>query len=247
MVHDRDNVGQAPTRTGVGGEHVVVARASSLDGVDLVAVQTQACPPALLALAETKDAAAFLVKHASRDKVINPATGLERGVQLEERIGPEEARFEFIGDFGRDPRVLDADIALDVLAIVFNQAMAKLEDIQSGDPPRLLDVNRTNDGNRTRRADVALEKVQTSRTPSYNFGLTERNGFSNAPDRRRAEKPGARAPEPPCPARRRPNRLAARPYGSSLAACSARRQLAALRYTAVIATVEWQLILEGLG
>ena len=90
VVDDGDDVGQALAGAGAGGQHVVVARCGRLDGFRLVRCRRSGLPAAV-GLLEAEDGPALGVQRAAGDQVVDPGAGLEAGVQLDQRFGPEQA------------------------------------------------------------------------------------------------------------------------------------------------------------
>jgi hypothetical protein len=72
-----------------------------------------------------QDAAFYEVRHA--------CPGFERGVQLDEGLRPEGAFLELSVDRLANPLVPDVDEAPDVLGIVADELVAKIEDIHVGE------------------------------------------------------------------------------------------------------------------
>jgi hypothetical protein len=72
---------------------------------------------------------AFGVKRPLGHQLVDPLTGLERGVELEQRLGPEQPQAQvFLDPFG-DARVADVHEAADVLGVLPDQAVADGEDV----------------------------------------------------------------------------------------------------------------------
>ena len=109
VVDDRHDVRKALARAGTGREDVVLTGARCTDGLGLVAVEPEWLPGAagVGLLADAEDPAAFGVQEPLTDEVVDLTAGLERGVQLERRVGPQQALVEIMLDVLPDPLVLD--------------------------------------------------------------------------------------------------------------------------------------------
>jgi hypothetical protein len=130
VVDDRHDVGEALARAGAGGQDVVAAAAGAPDGLLLVEVQPQRPALAEPVGLDAEDLAAPLVQDPLVGQLVDPAAGLERGVELEQRLGPEQLGVEFLLDPAADRRVADLDEAADVGGVGGDQALAQLEDVQ---------------------------------------------------------------------------------------------------------------------
>ena len=71
------------------------------------------------------------MEDASIDQLNNGSSGFVGGVELEEGIGPKFALVELFRDEGFDAGVADAEEAFDVGAVVLNDFIAELEDVEA--------------------------------------------------------------------------------------------------------------------
>ena len=123
-VDDGDDVGQALARAGAGGEYVAIARRGGFHRLRLMLVEMQG----LVWLAnflDAKDGAAFRMELAAGDEVVDPWAGLKAGVQLQERIGPEQAVAQLLIDQSRNTVIADGDEAFDVGTVVVDKLVAE--------------------------------------------------------------------------------------------------------------------------
>src|SRR5690606_38700604 len=81
----------------------------------------------LTLLAEDVDALG--VEFAVPDQLLQRLAGLERGVELDQRVGPEEASFHLLPHEAVDPLVMDGQEATDVVAVVGDDVVAQPEDV----------------------------------------------------------------------------------------------------------------------
>ena len=72
------------------------------------------------------------------DELVDCPARLERGVQLDDRIGPEQALIELAIDVLRDPLVADDDEAARVVGVVVDEALTEIEDVQETPRPSSL-------------------------------------------------------------------------------------------------------------
>ncbi len=134
-VDDRDDVGEALARTGPGGQDVGPTGRRHFDGVCLMAVQAERLALArALVLGPPEDPAALGVQLPAVDQLIDPGAGLEGGVELEPRLGPQQPLLELLFHILLDPLVTDRQEALGVGAVVRDQAVAQGEDVQDCSP-----------------------------------------------------------------------------------------------------------------
>ena len=129
VIDDRHDVREALARAGAGRQDVVLAGARGADGVGLVAVQPQRLAGAagLGLLADAEDPAALGVQEPLTDEVVDLTARLERGIQLERRIGPQQALVEIMLDVLPDPLVLDREERLGVVPVVLDQLVPQRE------------------------------------------------------------------------------------------------------------------------
>ncbi len=66
------------------------------------------------------------------NQLIDGITGLERRVELDPRLWPEQTALEFVVNKASDPGVADRNKAFDVIGIVMHQAVAYGENIHEG-------------------------------------------------------------------------------------------------------------------
>jgi hypothetical protein len=64
------------------------------------------------------------------DGVADIAAGLERRVELDDRLGPEESFPQLLLDVRINPGVADVDEAAREVRVVIDEALAKVEDVQ---------------------------------------------------------------------------------------------------------------------
>src|SRR5581483_8522257 len=82
-----------------------------------------------LTLVATEDAPALGVQRSLLDEPVDGPPGLERRVQLDERVGPEEAVGQVLVHEAADTRIGDVEKAARVLGVVLDQPLAKVEDV----------------------------------------------------------------------------------------------------------------------
>src|SRR5207244_13154193 len=85
-----------------------------------------------------EDSAAPVVGVAGIDQFVDPLPRLEGGVELDQRVRPENASLELRLDVLCDPLVANLDEAPDVLGVVADQAVAEVEDVHAAPPRRWL-------------------------------------------------------------------------------------------------------------
>src|SRR4051812_25055303 len=135
VVDDRHDVGEALARAGACREDVVLALLRGADCVRLVAVEAQRVTRAieLSRLVDPEDLAAFLVEQPLRNELIDQPARLERRVELQWRIGPQESRIELRLDMSANSVVLDRQEGPRVFAVVTDQLISESEDVHGGD------------------------------------------------------------------------------------------------------------------
>src|SRR5207247_370555 len=94
----------------------------------LVAVQAELPSRGL----QLEDARALRMQNAVRDQFVDPVTGLERRVYLDQRLGPEQAVTERALDVIADPRIRDLKEAPRVRGVVLDQLLPEIEDVHRG-------------------------------------------------------------------------------------------------------------------
>ena len=77
---------------------------------------------------DLKDIPALPVEESLVHKLVDPLAWLERGIQMNQRIGPEQARIDFPFHKGANPIVLDLDETPDVVGILVDEAISKSKD-----------------------------------------------------------------------------------------------------------------------
>ena len=97
-------------------------------------VQAQGPPIAVEVRLDAEDLPAAGVEDALVDQLVDRAAGLERRVELDQRLGPEQTRVEFRLHLGVDHRVADLDEAADVGGVGGEQFLAQLEDVHGPFP-----------------------------------------------------------------------------------------------------------------
>ena len=113
VVHDRNYVGEALPRTGAGRQYVRPPPLGGLQNrVALVPVQEKLLAAVVrIGLADPEDPRAFLVKDPLGNQVIDRATGLERRIQLQQRLRPEPLASKVAVNKLPDATVADLDEA----------------------------------------------------------------------------------------------------------------------------------------
>jgi hypothetical protein len=129
VIDDRDEIGEALARAGPRRQNVGAAAPGNLDGILLVPVQAQGQAEAGLVLVAAEDALAFGRKDAMCDESVDGLARLEGRVELHKGIGPQATGFQLVVDEALDLRVLDAQEALDVGAVLVDNSVAQLKDI----------------------------------------------------------------------------------------------------------------------
>jgi hypothetical protein len=81
------------------------------------------------ALVAAEDLAAGLVQNAFVDEPIDCSTGLEGGVQLNDRIRPEESGRELLLHAGADALVANHDEAPREVRVVLDEAVSQVKDV----------------------------------------------------------------------------------------------------------------------
>jgi hypothetical protein len=84
---------------------------------------------------DPKDPPAFGVKEPRLDQLVDPLPRLEGGVELDQRLGPEQPGVELVVHEHADPRIADADERPDVRAVVVDETPAELEDVHAAAAP----------------------------------------------------------------------------------------------------------------
>ena len=85
-------------------------------------------------LLATEDLAVQAVKPSVVDKLVDPAAGLEGGIQLDERFGPQKPLVELRINERTNSGVSDLEETTREVGIVANQAVTQLEDIHRLSP-----------------------------------------------------------------------------------------------------------------
>lgn len=112
--------------------------AASRYGVALVPVQEKLLAAVVrIRLADPEDPRAFLVKDSLRHQIIGRAAGLERRVQLQQRLRPEPLPREVAVYKLPDARVADLDEAAGIVPIVRDQTVPEIENIHDNSDARL--------------------------------------------------------------------------------------------------------------
>ena len=77
---------------------------------------------------------AFVRKNSVRDQIVDGATRLERGIQLQQRLRPEALRSQVAVDELLDPRISDPDEAPRVIPVVVDQPIPEFEHVHLTPP-----------------------------------------------------------------------------------------------------------------
>ena len=132
-VHDRDDVGEALARARAGRQDVVRAGRGDPDRVLLVPVQAErdaaGATAGALGLVAPEDRAVRVVEDALGSQLVDRGARRERGVELDQRLGPEQALAELAVDDLVDAGVADVDEAARELLVVGDQSVAEREDV----------------------------------------------------------------------------------------------------------------------
>ena len=124
-------VGEALPRTGAGRQYV---RPTPLGGLQnrlaLVLVQEKLLAAVVrIRLAAPEDPRAFLVKYPLGNQIIDRAAGLERRVQLQQRLWPKPLGSEVAVNKLPDATVADLDEAAGIVPIVRDQTVPEIKNI----------------------------------------------------------------------------------------------------------------------
>lgn len=130
VVHDRDDVRQALARPGPRREHVREPGPGDADRLGLVAVEAEPPPDRVGLGLDAEHVTAVGVQDAGRNQVVDRLARLERGVELDEGFGPEDARVELLVHEPAEGRLQDGDEAAGVGGVVPDHAPAEVEDVQ---------------------------------------------------------------------------------------------------------------------
>lgn len=103
---------------GAGGEDVGAIPLGDLDRLILVEVQPHRPAGVVVVSLGPKDPAAIAVKDALVNKLVDRPAGLEGRVQLQQRLGPEEAGGHLLLDAATQPLVRNSDETFGVVGIV---------------------------------------------------------------------------------------------------------------------------------
>src|SRR5262249_27257558 len=82
-----------------------------------------------LRLPKPEDAAALVMQDAVRRELVDPLPGLKRGVQLDNRVWPQQARLKLVLHQRADAWVADRDEAARVVGVVADQALPQIKDL----------------------------------------------------------------------------------------------------------------------
>ena len=128
MVHDGDDVRKTFAGAGARGEDVVAILLRLADGILLMLVEQQVIATAnggSFFPAEHLGAGGF--QQAFGHQSGHGLAGLERGIQLDERVGPERAGLETAVHEILQARLGDGDEAGDVAAVILNDLVPKVK------------------------------------------------------------------------------------------------------------------------
>src|SRR5689334_13227184 len=87
-----------------------------------------------LLLLQPEDLPALFVKHCLGHKIIDGCAGLKSGIQLDERLRPQEARFELLFHQRVNSCVTDLNEAADVRGIVRCENIPQTENVHAPYP-----------------------------------------------------------------------------------------------------------------
>ena len=129
VVHDRHYVGKALSRTSAGRQYVRLPPLGGLQNpIALVAVQEKLLAAVVrIRLADPEDPRAFLVKDPLGNQIIDRGAGLERRVQLQQRLRPEPLSSEVAVNKLPDATVADLDEAAGIVPIVRDQTVPEIK------------------------------------------------------------------------------------------------------------------------
>jgi len=83
-----------------------------------------------------EDAGAVLMEHPVPHQIVDPVPRLEGWIELDQRVGPEDAVAEACLHVVADPGFADVNEAIDIPRVVTDEPMPKLEDIHPYTPSR---------------------------------------------------------------------------------------------------------------
>lgn len=129
MIHNRDDVCEALAGTRSGRQDVGAAAAGDAHGIGLMPVEPERLPGRVLVLSDAKNPPAFLVQDCLAGEVVDPVAGFKRWIELDQRLGPEEALCEAPVDVLSNPRVADLDEAGNVGCKIMDESITKFEDV----------------------------------------------------------------------------------------------------------------------
>ena len=117
---DGNQVREAFAGAGACGHNVRLAAAGDLDRFLLAAIEAQG-----RAVTLAEEPGGVRENDAPTSKLVQGGTGLVGRVELQDAVRPEDTRVEFLAHVAVDPRVSDADEALDVASIVGNDLVTQ--------------------------------------------------------------------------------------------------------------------------
>jgi len=79
--------------------------------------------------ANSKNPTAFWMENTLLDEIINPVAWFERGVELNQWFGPEDARIETLINVLFDPWIANLDETANVCLVLCDEAISKFKDI----------------------------------------------------------------------------------------------------------------------
>ncbi len=135
LADDGDEVAERLARAGPGGQDVALSPQRRADPLDLVPVQGHGAAAAPVPLLEAENPLALRIQEPLGDQLLHGPTGLEVGVELDQRRGPVVT--PRVGSVHLVPDILglDAHEAARENLVIVDQPVAKLEDVHALKPP----------------------------------------------------------------------------------------------------------------
>src|SRR5271157_4579759 len=132
-VDNRNQVGQALSRPGPRRQHVILAPSPSFDRLDLMAVEQHPRTNQILLRLDPEDLATTRVQQSPVNEIVDPATGFEAGVQLDQRLGPENFVSQAFLNELIDSSIANLDETTNVAGVVLDHAITQIEDVHRRD------------------------------------------------------------------------------------------------------------------
>ena len=117
VVDDGDDVGEALAGTRTGRQDIIVSSPGNADGLLLVSVEAKGLSFAVKVWFDPENFSAAGMQNRLVDQFIDFSAWLERRVELNQSLGPQQPRVELGLDLGVDYRVADLDETADVRGI----------------------------------------------------------------------------------------------------------------------------------